>query len=51
MMYDEKKIKLRIQICVVVVLTFMACMWCLDYRSTHEVIELEIPEVSDEIRG
>jgi hypothetical protein len=50
-MYDEKKIKLRLQICGAIIIAFMFCMWCLDYRSTHEVIEIEIPEVSDEVRG
>jgi len=50
-MYDEKKIKLRIQIFGAVVIAFIIIMWCRDYRSAHEVIELEVPEVGDEVRG
>jgi len=50
-MYNEKKIKLRLQIFGAVVIAFIIIMWCRDYRSTHEVIEIEIPEVDTEVRG
>jgi len=50
-MYDEKKIKLRIQIFGAVVIAFIIIMWCRDYRSTHEVIDIGTPEASDEVRG
>ena len=47
----KKKTKWILRICVVAVLAFMACMWCLDYQSTHKSIEVDPPEVGDEVRG
>ena len=35
---------------IIIILLMVAC-WYRDYRSTHETIEIEVPEVGDEVRG
>jgi hypothetical protein len=45
------KTKWILRICGIIVITFIITMWSRDYRSFHEAMEIETPEVGDEVRG
>jgi hypothetical protein len=48
-MYDEKKIKLRLRLFAIIIISLLAACWYRDYRNTHETIEIEIREVGGEV--
>ena len=37
--------------CVLIFAAFMGSIWYNDYQNTHEAIEVETPEIGDEVRG
>jgi len=46
-----KKTKWILKACGIALVIFIAACWYCDYRDFHEAIEVETPEVGDEVRG
>ena len=47
----KTKTKLLIGFCVIAFCAFMGMLWHDDYEGTQDPIEVETPEVGDEVRG